>query len=302
MAKPKSAAAVAEELKAVQEAASKPATLETPAKGVVSRSTAKFMIQAFGVINIPAASYKAAESDKLDTHMYHSADCLHPLKQSYACEFCNTKVENARSAAATGIEVGEQIILITKDEMVKAQPIKDGVLKISAFVPAESIDVIYYESTEYVAADKGGEKSFATFQQGLALSGRVAIGTIVSRGHQYTVALRPYGQNGIVMSYLYADYEVRTCGKWKPVQTNPTEVALFQQLMSETELALDKFTPAEYDPYLANMREVIRKKSNGETVDACSTEEEPTATGTDGLLSLLQATLNQTKAKAASGK
>jgi DNA end-binding protein Ku len=296
MAKRK-AADVAEDLKGAQ-AASKPKACQTPAKGVVSRSNNNFMIQAFGVMNIPAKSYKATDTDKLETKMYHSADCVHTLKQGYTCTGCNEEVQNALTTAVRGVEMGDKVVLVSKEEMESAKPASDKVLKITSFVPEESINVIYYESSEFIAADKGGEKAFATFQQGLATTGRVAIGTIVSRGHQYTVAIRPYGQHGLVMSYLFADYEVRECGKWSSVQTNPAEVELVKQLMTETELAKDAFTPAEYDPYLANMRSMIEKKMNGETVTACDVEEEPKE-ATNDLLAALQATLNQAAKKKA---
>ena len=280
------------------QAAPIPEVCQTPAKGVVSRSTGKFMIQAFGVMNIPAASFKATDSDKLDTHMYHSATCISRLNQKYTCQGCNQDVPNAKTTAVTGVEIGDKVILLTQEEMDKAKPASDKVLKITGFVPEDSINVIYYESTEYLAAEKGGEKPFATFQKGLAQTGRAAIGTIVSRGHQYTVAVRPYGANGLVMSYLFADYEVRECGKWKPVETNQVEVELVKKLMTETELAKDAFTPAEYDSYLANMRKVIEKKLNGETVEACYTGEAPTQ-GTDDMIAALQATLDGMKGKAA---
>ena len=89
---------------------------------------------------------------------------------------------------------------------------------------------------------------------------------------------------------------MRECGKWKSVATNPAEVELLKKLMSETELAKDVFTPAEYDPYLANIRGVIEKKVNGVAVDACYTDEAEPKSSTDDMLSLLQATLNQHQA------
>src|SRR5271168_2444324 len=241
----KSAADVAADLKNAQEGSS---VLGEPSKGVVSRSTAKFIIQAFGVLNIPAASYKATDSDKIETHMYHNAVCAAAkkrLKQKYECE-CGTKVENAKTNSVKGVEVGDKIVLLTQAELDAQKPINDKVLKITSFVPADSINPIYYESSEYLAADKGGEKGFATLQAGLAQTGRIAIGTFVSRGHQYTVAIRAYGQYGLVMSYLFAEYEVRDCGKWKPVATVQAEVALCETLMTETELAKDIFTAAAY--------------------------------------------------------
>src|SRR5271157_3372342 len=268
----KSAAEVAADLKDAQDGGA--SVLGEPSKGVVSRSSAKFIIQAFGVMNIPAASYKATDNDKIDTHMYHNAACAAEkkrLKQEYVCE-CGTKVENAKSNSVKGIEVGDKVVILTQAEIDAQKPISDKVLKITEFVPADSINPIYYESSDYLAADKGGEKGFATLQAALAQTGRIAVGTFVSRGHQYTVAIRAYGQYGLVMSYLFAEYEVRECGKWKPVATVQAEVELCKQLMTETELAKETFTAAAYDQFLRNTRNLIAKKAAGETVDAVECE------------------------------
>jgi DNA end-binding protein Ku len=296
----KSAAEVAAELKDAQDGGA--SVLSEPAKGHCSRSSAKFIIQAFGVMNIPAASYKATDADKIESHMYHNAKCASEkkrLKQEYKCE-CGEKVENAKTNSVKGVEVGDKIVLLTQAELDAQKPINDKVLKITSFVPAESINPIYYESSEYLAADKGGEKGFATLQQALANKDRVAIGTFVSRGHQYSVAIRAYGQYGLVMSYLFAEYEVRECGKWKPVATVQAEVALCETLMTETELAKDTFTAAAYDPFLRNCRNLIAKKAAGETVNPVECEAAP-AGGTDDLFNALNEMLNQQKAKAAAG-
>jgi DNA end-binding protein Ku len=247
---------------------------------------------------IPAKGYKATDTDKIEANMYHSADCMSRLQQKYTCIGCGTEVPNALSTAVRGYTVGDKIVTISKAELEAQAPANDKVLKITGFVPADSVDVTYYESSEYLAADKGGEKAFATFQQGLAESNRVAIGTLVSRNHQYTVAIRPKGQHGLVMSYLFAEYEVRDCGKWQAVPTNREEVELVKQLMTETELAQDKFEAAAYDPYLANVRKLIGDKAKGCTVSTPDVEATPKA-GTDDIMDALKAMLEQQKAKKA---
>src|SRR5471030_2890808 len=113
----KSAAEVAADLKDVQDGGS--SILGEPAKGHCSRSSAKFIIQAFGVMNIPAASYKATDDDKIDSHMYHNATCAAAkkrLKQEYVCE-CGTKVENAKSNSVKGVEVGDKVVILTQAEI-----------------------------------------------------------------------------------------------------------------------------------------------------------------------------------------
>jgi DNA end-binding protein Ku len=294
----KSAADVASDLKDKMGKDSTPEILRTPEKKNASKSVWKGYISAFGVMLIPAAAYKATDEDKIERHMYHSADCLNSLQQGKMnCSGCGA-VGIDKSAAVKGVEVNGKIVLISDDEMESQKPASDKVLKITEFVPVDAVDPTYYASSEYLAAGEGGEKAFATFQQALASKNRVAIGTFVSKGHQYTVAIRAKGQYGLVMSYLYAEHEVRNCGKWKAVQVNQDEVALCEQLMTETEMAKDVFTPAAYDPFIAKTRKMIADKANGTEVCKPVAEEE-VKTGTDDLLAALKATLNQQKSKAA---
>lgn len=295
----KSAADVAADLKSTIDAAnSTPEILRTPEKKNASKSVWKGYISAFGVMLIPAAAYKATDEDKIERHMYHSAECLNPLSQGKMnCSGCGASGVD-KSAAVKGVEINGKIVLLTDEEMESQKPASDKVLKITEFVPVDAVDPTYYASSEYLAAGEGGEKAFATFQQALASKNRVAIGTFVSKGHQYTVAIRAKGQYGLVMSYLYAEHEVRNCGKWKSVATNPDEVALCEQLMTETEYAKDAFTAAAYDPFIAKTRKMIADKANGTAAAAPTVCDEPKQ-GTDDLLSSLKLMLEQQKSKAA---
>ena len=310
----KSAADVAADLKNTVAQDSTPEVCQTPAKQHAVKATWKGYLSAFGVVMIPVATYKATDTDTIERHMYHGFvpvegepdkmfECCGSLKQgAMSCTACGAEV--SKSNAAKGVKVGDKIVYITDAEMKSAQPTSDKILQITEFVPADAVDVTYYESSEYLAADKTGEKAFATFQQGLYETGRVAIGTFVSRGHQYTVAIRPKGQHGLVMSYLFAEYEVRDCGKWNAVETNPAEVELVKQLMTETELAKDAFTPAPYDPCFAAVRKLIAAKIAGETPSTPTQEAEPKA-AVDDLLAKLQASVKNAKPKvksAAAGK
>ena len=139
---------------------------------------------------------------------------------------------------------------------------------------------------------------FAGFVEGLALSGRVAIGRIISRGHEYFVAIRPEAQGGLVMSYLYCEYEVRNCTKWSPVKADPTVAQMFAGVMAEGEQAKEEFTAAKYDSTLANQRAMIMAKANG-TAAPTQKREEPTEGAGDDLAAQLAAMLAQAKAKKA---
>jgi DNA end-binding protein Ku len=246
-------------------------------------------------------AYKATDIDGIERNMYHSTDCVNRLKyQDMVCSGCGATVPDARKNALYGVTVDGKIVFVTDDEMKAQQPSKDGAISITEFVPAESVEPIYYESTEYLACGEATpqlQEAYANFREGLMLSGRIAIGRVVSRGHEYTVAIRPHG-NAMLMSYLFAEYEIRNCDKFSATAANPTYAQVFAGLMSESDFAKDKFTPADYDSCLKNQRAMIAKKAAGQTVE-CPKPQEQSATAED-VLSALKAMLEVSKkAKAA---
>jgi DNA end-binding protein Ku len=70
------------------------------------------------------------------------------------------------------------------------------------------VDPVYFENTDYLGADKGGEKSYRLLADAMAKRGRVAIAELVSRGKEQLVLIRPY-RKGLVLHMMYHGDEVR---------------------------------------------------------------------------------------------
>jgi DNA end-binding protein Ku len=64
------------------------------------------------------------------------------------------------------------------------------------------VDPVYFENTDYLGADKGGEKSYRLLADAMAKRGRVAIAELVSRGKEQLVLIRPY-RKGLVLHMMY---------------------------------------------------------------------------------------------------
>jgi DNA end-binding protein Ku len=267
-----------------------------PEKKVTHTSTFKGFLTAFGLVTIPVAAYKAADADKIEKNMYHSAECMSRLKYAaMKCTGCNEEVPKGEEVY--GVTVDGITFLVTDDEMKAQQALKDGVLLVTEYVPTESIDPIYYDCTEYLCCGDIApqiQAVYANFRDGLMLSGRVAIGRIVNRGNEYYVAIRPRG-NGLVMSYLYSEYEIRTCDKVVTVPSNPDDSQTFASLMSDSDHgAKDTFSPAPYNSYLKNVRAMIAKKAAGGKSEPQKQAESPAPVA--DMMAALKASLKQSKA------
>jgi DNA end-binding protein Ku len=136
-------------------------------------------------------------------------------------------------------------------------------MTLTEFIDATDIDPIFYESTEFIAPDKGGEKPFALLVAGLQKTGKVAKGTRVKGGREQVFVARPYGSCGLAISFLFADYEVRSFDKWQSVAVSGEEVELAATLIERYET---KFTPAKEDRFLSNVRRMLEAKSAGVAV------------------------------------
>jgi DNA end-binding protein Ku len=60
------------------------------------------------------------------------------------------------------------------------------------FVPAESIDPIYYDKAYFLGPDKGGAKPYALLAESMRQTKQTAVGRYAARGKQYIVQLGPF--------------------------------------------------------------------------------------------------------------
>jgi non-homologous end joining protein Ku len=107
-----------------------------------------------GVLSvIPIKTYVAVDEDKVERHMYHSADCRNSLNYgAMTCSGCGTVVD--KNSAVKGVEVDGKIILVSDDDLKSQQPMRDGKMKILEYVNETDINPIYYEDAEFVVPDR----------------------------------------------------------------------------------------------------------------------------------------------------
>lgn len=290
MAKPKSAEAGAEKVK--------PSVIDTPTKKNTVKSVYKGTLT-FGFVTIPVKAFKSADIDAIERHIYHSATCLKRIRENtkVVCSGCNAEVDKTQTVK--GVEINGKVVIVTDEQMASCHTGDEDSPKIAIkeFVPADTIDPTYYASTEFLTPNDGGSEAFAYFRRTIAEMNVVAIGKIQARGHEYEVAVRPYAADGMAISYLLAEYEVRSCNKWEHVETSSEMVEMFKTLVEGA--MKPKFTPAEYDGTLLRQREMIKTLAAGGTVTA-ATADAPAAPAPD-LMAAMKAMLADQKSKAAAG-
>jgi DNA end-binding protein Ku len=275
------------------------------AKKAANRATNNLMVS-MGLLSFPIKVYKATEVDTVSFNNLHTT-CHHALKQQdYYCPECSTPEKVAvvaKDQIVKGYEYEKgKFAIFTPEEIAGCKVAADDSLEIIKFVDESTIDPIFYESSYFVGPDKGAEMQFALLRAGMTKTGKVAIGKVALKGREQTVVIRPYGDRGLILNYLYFDYEVRSFAGWDKV---PNADALSEKFMAVAtqlvDMMTEDFAPETMsDSYLVNARKLISAKAAGLTAPVIVKAAAKDASA--DLEAALEASLNAAKIKKASKK
>jgi len=254
----------------------------------------------FGMVSIPVKLYTATQAQaSVSFNLLHAA-CGSRLKQQYLCISEGVVVE--RTDMVKGYEFAkDQYVTFTPDELKELEEKGTQMIEISEFVPAESIDPIYYDKAYFLGPDKGGAKPYALLAESMRQTGQTAVGRYAARGKQYIVQLRAV-PGGLVMQQLLYAPEVRSISEIDiedaPVRDN--ELALAKQLIGQ--ISSKAFEPTAYeDEVKKRIEAAVQRKVEGEEIAISPTAPETTAQVID-LMDALRASLEKTAGKRAGAK
>src|SRR4029077_17063494 len=160
----------------------------------------------FGLVTIPVRLYTAASSAAVSFNP-PTARCGSRIRQQTYCPVCKETVD--RTALVKGYEVQkDEYVRFTEEELKALEGEASRVIDIAEFVPLAKVDPIYFEKTYYLGPDKGGEKAYHLLAQALARTDKVALATVVMRGKESLVLVRP-AQGGLMLHMMYFADEIR---------------------------------------------------------------------------------------------
>ena len=219
----------------------------------------------FGLVSIPVKVYSAAQSKSVRFNMLDGRDKSR-VKQQYINAVSGDVVP--RDEMVKGYEYARgQYVVLTDEELKAFEQSTDHGIEIEEFVPMERVDPLYYEKSNLLGPDKGGQKAYRLLAEAMTLMGKVAIGRYAARGKQQIVLIRPF-QQGLVMQGLHWADEVRSFDDIEfgdPVEPKKGEVDLATQLIEQ--LSRDDFDPGRYeDEYRRSVLELVERKVAGEEI------------------------------------
>ena len=226
----------------------------------------------FGLVSIPIKLYTATSSKQVHFNMLHAKD-KGRLKQQYLCSVCGEKVE--RDETVRGYEFSrDQYVVMTEDELQALERKSDRTIGIEEFVPIEQVDPVYFEKSNLLGPDKGGQKAYRLLNRAMLAAGKVAVGRYATRGRQQLVLIRPV-ENGLMMHGLFYADEVRSFDDVEfgdAVELKKGELDLADQLIAQ--LSSPRFEPQRYeDEYRRDVLLQIERKVAGEEISAAPAPE-----------------------------
>ena len=266
---------------------------------MAARALASVMVT-FGMVSIPVKLYAATQAQAGVSFNLLHAGCGSRLKQQYLCAREGVVVE--RADMVKGYEFAkDQYVMFTPEELKELEEKGTQTIEISEFVPADSIDPIFYDKAYFLGPDKGGAKPYALLAESMRQTGQTAVGRYAARGKQYIVQLRAIA-GGLVMQQLLYAPEVRTIADLG-IETAPvrdTELALAKQLIGQ--ISSEQFDPGQYeDDVRKRIETAVQKKVDGEQI-AVSPSEPETGGQIIDLMEALRASLEKTTGKRAPTK
>ncbi|HVG04684.1 MAG TPA: Ku protein [Burkholderiaceae bacterium] len=245
----------------------------------------------FGLVTIPVKMY-AATNPRAGVSFTMLDAKGGRVKQQYISAESGEVV--ARNEMIKGYEFEkDRFVTFTKEELKALEQVSSGAIDITEFVPAASIDPVYYEKAYYLGPDKGGAKPYRLLANAMRDSGRSAIGRWAARGKQYLVNIRVVDKGLVLQELLYAD-EVRPIDDVEIPDANvsPKELALATQLIDS--ITSEAFDPTQYkDDVQERIEAQIQKKVEGEEITVPEGTGAPASAKVIDIMDALRASLNR---------
>ena len=265
---------------------------------MAARSIASLTLS-FGLVSIPVKLYSATESSSGVKFNMLTKDGSR-VKQQYVSEK-DPSVVVPRAEMVKGYEFEkDRYVLFAPEELKALEESSSPTIEIMSFIPAKSVDPLFYDKAYLLAPDKRGGKPYALLAEAMRQSGRCALAKWAWKGKQYVVQVRP-AEDGLVLQQLLYSEEVRSLKDLdiERVEVSKGELQLALQLIDQ--ISTDSYDPGEYvDEEKKRILAAIDEKIAGKQVVAATHEEAPATAQVIDLMEALRASLAHKPAAAAS--
>jgi DNA end-binding protein Ku len=216
----------------------------------------------FGLVTIPV-------------HVY-SATRAHALRFRQLDRHDKSPVQEKRINEATGKEVlwddivkgyeyeEDSFVVLEPEDFERANVKATETIEIMQAAPRDALEPEYLETPHFIVPTKAGVKAYHLLRETLLRTDRIAIATIVMRGHQHLAALIPH-EDVMMLELLRYAFELKSVADLdldydiSAPEARPKEIEMAEQLIA----ALDApWQPKQYrDQYRDDLLAFIERKA-----------------------------------------
>jgi DNA end-binding protein Ku len=156
----------------------------------------------FGMVSlpvrlVPAVRRKSVSFNQLD------AETMSRIRYRKVSDTTGEEVPPDRIVRAANMG-GDHYVVVTDDELSALAPERSKEIVIDAFVPAEQIDPVRYDSSFHITPDSNS-KPYALLANALGGTNRVGIGRFVMRQREHLAAIRSDGHRLQLSTLVFED-------------------------------------------------------------------------------------------------
>jgi len=199
----------------------------------------------FGLVSIPVGLFSAETRDEISFRQLDKKN-LSPIGYRKYNKATGNEVEAEDIVKGYEYE-SDRYVLVSDEDLKRANPEKTQTVDITDFVQLEEIDAEYYDKPYYLAPlKKNGAKAYALLREALKRSGKVGVAKVVIRSREYLSAVVPHG-DVLVLEILRYPHEIRATDDLELPGDELEKLGVTDREIKMAEVLIEGMT-AEFDP------------------------------------------------------
>ena len=223
----------------------------------------------------------------------------HPVRSRYVDAVTGKPIAEENEVRGYETEDGRHVV-IEDDELEAVGLESTRTIDIQRFVPADSIEWIWYDTPYYLMPDdEVAQEAFAVIREAMAATGTLGVSRLVLSRRERAVALEPRGKGIIVWTLRYGD-EVRDPEEiFEGINLTRPEAKLLTLIRKLIDERTGRWDPSMVcDPVQERLKDIIaskqKKKGRGRPARK-KTEEPESQTNVVNIMDALRRSIQQEK-------
>lgn len=194
----------------------------------------------FGLVSIPVQLYSATRNARVSLRML--APDGSPVVRRYFCPEHEQQLEQDELARGYEYKPGKYV-QVSDEELEALEPDKSRDIDLRLFVPADSIDPVYFERMYFLTPSGDSNKAYHLLMSVMERTKRAGIATFVMHEREYLVAI--FAQHGLLCAEVLRFHSELRDPSQLPIAGTAKPNA---KLVKQFEALLSKHTNDKLDP------------------------------------------------------